>query len=135
MVNRHLSTKQRGLLSLLTRVRHILIEARNRSLQMANQEMVIAYWKVGREIVEEEQRGKSRAEYGQRVIEHLSVKLTGELGLGYSKNNLWYMRQFYLIYSPHVLRQKLHALRGKSGPPTDSGILHALRGELTWTHY
>jgi predicted nuclease of restriction endonuclease-like (RecB) superfamily len=75
--------------------------------------MVQAYWHIGREIVEEEQRGKQRAEYGAALIEELSQKLTAEYGQGFNKTNLWYIKQFYLVFKN----------------------LHALRGELSWTHY
>ena len=63
--------------------------------------MVIAYWLVGREIVEEEQSGEKRAEYGKRLIEELSVGLTDRYGKGFSAANLWLFRQFYQTYQTH----------------------------------
>ena len=60
--------------------------------------MVETYWKIGQRIVEEEQAGKSRAEYGTKLIENLSKYLTDTFGKGFSEANLKNMRQFYLIY-------------------------------------
>lgn len=94
-------------------IREVLVQARARAWQAVNAEMVPAYWKVGRLIVEEEQRGKARAEYGKGLIKGLSSRLTVEFGRGYDQSNLWNMRAFYLAY-----------------PKID-----ALRRELTWTHY
>ena len=60
--------------------------------------MVHAYWLIGREIVEEEQAGEARAEYGERLIAAFSKRLTARYGMGFSMTNLQYFRQFYLIY-------------------------------------
>ena len=95
------------------RIKEILEDARNKVYRTANQEMLQAYWNVGREIVEEEQKGKDRAEYGNYLIKNLSAKLTHEFGKGFTISNLKYMRQFYQIF--------------------EKG--HALRGQLSWTHY
>ncbi len=95
------------------KVKEILEGARNKVYRTANMEMLQAYWNVGREIVEEEQKGKDRAEYGNYLIKNLSAKLTKAFGNGFTKSNLHYMRQFY---------QKFEKV-------------HALRGELSWTHY
>lgn len=99
---------------LFERVREILDEAKNRVARSVNTEMVQAYWRIGQAIVEHEQHGKERADYGKQLIESLSVQLRKGGLKGFSKNNLWYMRQFYSIYPEK---------------------LHALRGELSWTHY
>jgi hypothetical protein len=69
--------------------------------------------KFPRVIVEDEQKGKQKAEYGQALIQELAKRLTQEYGKGFTQTNLWYMRQLFMIFP----------------------ILHALRGELTWTHY
>src|SRR5262245_47547428 len=75
--------------------------------------MVAAYWEIGRVIIEEEQRGNDRAEYGRRLVEDLAVRLTAEFGKGFDRSNLWHMRAFYVAYP----------------------ILDALRRELSWTHF
>src|SRR5438876_11102150 len=94
-------------------IRQILTEARTRAWQAVNTAMVTAYWEVGRVIVEEEQRGAERAEYGRQLIETLSKRLSAEFGRGFDRSNLWHMRAFYMTFP----------------------ILDALRRELTWTHY
>ena len=61
--------------------------------------MVLTYFEIGRMIVEEEQNGKQRADYGKQLISDLSKKLTNEFGKGFSITNIQQMRQFYLVYS------------------------------------
>ncbi len=102
--------KKRGLYS---RVRKILAQARLRVARAINTEMVRAYWMIGREIVEEEQKGEARAGYGQKILETLSGRLANGFGEGVDASNLWNMRKFYQTYP----------------------ILDAVRLELSWTHY
>lgn len=59
--------------------------------------MIETYWRVGRRIVEEEQRGKERAEYGEQLINHLSARLTHEYGAGFSARYLRAFRKFYIL--------------------------------------
>src|SRR5262249_40744804 len=77
-------------------VRDILASARDRAWQAANTAMVQAYWEIGRIIVEEEQAGRGRADYGKRVLEGLSERLTVEFGKGFDPSNLRNMRSFFL---------------------------------------
>jgi len=121
--------------SVYQRIRSIIEESRHKALYAVNTEMVRAYWLIGKEIVEDEQRGKKRAEYGKELLVTLSKKLTSEFGQGFTETNLRYMRQFYLVYPNlicHSSRDKSgirHAVRDELGKP------YALRQELTWTHY
>ena len=94
-------------------IREILLSARHRVYSAANAEMVRAYWNIGRCIVEYEQAGNVRAEYGKAVMQNLSKRLTAEFGKGFTETNLKYMRLFYQAFP----------------------IRHALRDELSWTHY
>ena len=71
-------------------------------LQTINTEMVLIYCKIGKEIIEHEQYGESRAAYGEELIRKLSEKLTKEFGKGYSVSNLRNMRQFYLSYQDEI---------------------------------
>ena len=103
----------KGISSICQQIREILIQARSRALRAVNAEMVVCYWEIGRLIVEEEQRGETRAAYGKGLIKELSVKLSAEFGRGFDKSNLWNMRAFFLCF-----------------PKID-----ALRRELSWTHY
>lgn len=61
--------------------------------------MVLTYYEIGRMIVEEEQNGKQRADYGKQIIKLLSERLTNEFGKGFSQRNLEQIRQFYSVYS------------------------------------
>lgn len=85
---------------------------------------VEAYWHIGRIIVETEQNGLARAEYGIELIPALSQGLTTEYGPGYGTANLWWFRQFFLAFPI------LHTTCGESSPSQP-----ALRNELTWSHY
>jgi hypothetical protein len=120
--------------SIYKRVQRILESARANVARSVNTTQVVANWLVGREIVEEEQKGKRRARYGQRLLEDLSARLTADYGSGFSMQSLRYMRQFYLEY-PELLKEPpiRHTVRGKSlrklaGPPKK--IRHTLCGEL-----
>jgi DUF1016 N-terminal domain len=95
------------------RIRAVLVDARNHAYQAINAAMVAAYWEIGRAIVEEEQRGQERADYGKQLLLRLSERLTADFGKGFDRTNLQHMRTFYLTY-----------------PKCD-----ALRRELSWTHY
>lgn len=94
-------------------IRKVIEQARSKAYRAVNQAMVKAYWHTGRLIVEEEQKGQQRAEYGKELIEQLSAKLTKSHGNSFSARNLWYMKQFYQTW-PKV---------------------NAVRSELSWTHY
>lgn len=85
---------------------------------------VEAYWHIGRIIVETEQRGHGRADYGIHLIESLSQELIQQYGKGYKTTNLWWFKQFYLAFPI------LHAVRGEF-----KDLRQQLRVELTWTHY
>ena len=87
---------------LFNRVADILDHARSNVVRTVNSQMVIAYWLIGREIIEEEQQGRDRAEYGKQLIEELSQRLTKKYGRGFSAQNLWNMRTFYLMYSARL---------------------------------
>jgi hypothetical protein len=116
---------------LFLRVREIMEAARDSAARSVNSSQVIAYWLIGREIVLEEQKGRSRAEYGKRVLATLSRRMTKAFGIGFSIQNLSYMRQFYLVYARLLEGAKiLHAVRGESGhdPIGPAGVLKKERG-------
>ena len=93
-------------------IKNILNIARNKVYKTANFVMVEAYWNIGKSIIEE-QGGNEKAEYGAGLIKELSKQMTQDFGKGFTVTNLKYMRQFYLMF------------------PNS----HALRDELSWTHY
>ena len=80
----------------------ILEQARSNVVRSVNTNMVAAYWLIGREIVEEIQGGKGRAEYGEKVIEQLSRRLTERYGKGFSEPNMQWFRKFYLAYRDRI---------------------------------
>jgi predicted nuclease of restriction endonuclease-like (RecB) superfamily len=79
-------------------IKAILEQARNKARSAVNSAMVEAYWLIGQRIVQEEQRGSSRAVYGERLLANLSRELSASLGKGFSYANLRNFRQFYLTY-------------------------------------
>ena len=84
--------------ALFDRIVSILEQARSSVVRAVNTNMVLAYWMIGREIVEDVQRGRGRAKYGEKVIEDLSARLTERYGAGFSTTTLQYFRKFYLAY-------------------------------------
>lgn len=85
--------------NLYNKVAELLKLAQNTVVQTVNKTMVQTYFEIGKMIVEEEQKGKERAEYGQQLIEELSIRLLNEFGKGFSSTNIKQMRSFYLTYS------------------------------------
>ncbi|MGJ0289898.1 PDDEXK nuclease domain-containing protein [Aliarcobacter cryaerophilus] len=79
-------------------IKELLYSAKNRVYQAINTTMTQTYFQIGKRIVEEEQGGEIRAEYGSALLKNLSSELIKEFGKGYSEQNLKNMRQFYLIY-------------------------------------
>jgi predicted nuclease of restriction endonuclease-like (RecB) superfamily len=96
-------------------IRQILEQARSQARTAINSAMVEAYWQIGKRIVEEEQQGESKAKYGKRLMEELSIALTTDFGKGFSYANLYNCRQFYLKFP-------------------DQQILYTLCRELSWSH-
>ncbi|MHB8847260.1 MAG: PDDEXK nuclease domain-containing protein [Burkholderiales bacterium] len=94
-------------------IRAVLLTARTHVRQTVNQAMVQTYWQIGQLIIEDEQGGEIRAEYGKKTLEALSGRLSEEFGKGFDVRNLRNMRAFYQAY-PNW---------------------NAVRTELTWTHY
>lgn len=80
-------------------ISELLIKARASVQKIVNTTMTYTYFEIGKLIVEEEQNGKERAEYGKELIKNLSEKLTEEFGKGFSKRNLANMKKFYSTYS------------------------------------
>ena len=87
---------------LFDRVAFILDQAQANVVRSVNNQMVIAYWLIGREIVQAAQGGDERAKYGKKVLEELSARLSQRYGRGFSVTNLRYFRLFYQIYSERL---------------------------------
>ena len=91
----------------LGEIKELVNSAKQRVVTSINIAMVYTYYEIGRRIVEQEQKGNHRANYGNELIKQLSVELTHEFGKGYSEVNLKYFRRFYLIYSKTQIGQSL----------------------------
>jgi hypothetical protein len=87
-----------SLLPLVQEIRDLVQNARRAAAQNVNTLQVITNFEIGRRIVEYEQKGNRRAEYGKQIIRELADQLTNDFGRGFSKRNLEYMRQFYREY-------------------------------------
>jgi len=111
---------------LFDRIVTILEQARGNVVQAVNTNMVLAYWLIGREIVEEIQRGEERAEYGEQVLENLSVRLTDRYGKGFSVANLKNFRQFYQVYADRAVANRY---------PVGSEFPQSFSPQLSWSHY
>lgn len=99
--------------NLFQSIKEIITQSRDKVFRMANSTLLLTYWQIGQLIVEDEQKGKERAEYGKYTLKKLSKKLTLEFGKGFDESNLRNMRSFYNIFP----------------------IRDAVRHELSWTHY
>ena len=97
-------------------IKKIVEQGRGAAYGAVNAVMIETYWRIGQRIVEQEQKGKERAEYGTQLIEMLSAELTQLYGKGFSVRNLWLFKQFYLTFN-------------------DLEILHTRVQNLTWSHY
>ncbi len=136
---------------LFQQVVELLQNARQQVLRTVNSTMVCTYFEIGRMIVEEEQSGKDRAEYGKQILKGLSQDLTVEFGKGFSVVNLENMRKFYLAYSisetvSRILQiQKSQSLTGELNNNISQSLTGVSEGsiskslislfKLTWTHY
>lgn len=118
---------------LFLKIEELLQAARKNVVCAVNQTMVYTYLEIGRMIVEDEQQGKERAEYGKQVLDDLAARLTHEFGKGFSIVNLRQMRAFYLTYliqqttSAELLQveNKANVIYEKSSP----------KFVLSWSHY
>lgn len=111
-------------------IAEILNSARENVKTVVNTTMVYAYYEIGRAIVEEEQSGKGRAEYGKRMLQGLSEYLTKKFGKGFSVGNLKNIRQFYKTYVSDQIGETLFSQFEKL-PSVENGRKFC----LSWSHY
>ncbi|WP_024988997.1 PDDEXK nuclease domain-containing protein [Segatella albensis] len=123
-------------------LRTIVSAARDVSYRMANLMQVAQNWLIGRRIVEQEQQGKIRAEYGKHVVELASQVLTKEFGQGFSETQIRNFRKFYLTFRelqiqqtvPAEFRSRLASIQQTMpAESSDNGI--AMPVQLSWSHY
>lgn len=121
MTNKPLNTK------FLSQIVDLLQSARNKVIRTVNQTMVMTYFEIGRMIVEEEQDGKERADYGKQILKELSNVLTKEFGKGFSVDNLENMRRFYLVYGKSETLSRISEYTISETSIRDF--------DLSWSHY
>jgi len=137
--------------NLFQQVAVLLKNAQQQVLRTVNSTMVYTYFEIGRVIVEEEQNGNERAEYGKQILKGLSEQLTKEFGKGFSLSNLEQIRKFYLIYSKSETLLRILQIQNPQSVivESESSIPQSLTVEfkkfdyhtlisffkLTWTHY
>ena len=140
----------------LTSIITLLQSAKQQVVRSVNQTMVITYFEIGRMIVEEQQNGKERADYGKALLKELSSELTKEFGRGFSVQNIERMRYFYLAYEKSSTLLRISREQQKIAPkPTRSQLLSDKLGisatpsrklenitqtgsaffKLSWSHY
>ncbi len=135
--------------NLIIDIASLIEQGRKVAVRYVNTILVATYWLIGRRIVEFEQKGKERAEYGEALLKKLSVDLTKRFGKGFIERNLWHMRQFYITYKeilhtaraelPDKAQEKMHTVCAESYPISQivSGIFKRLTQNfpLSWSHY
>ena len=100
-------------IKMIEEIKNVIISSRNKIAYEVNNTMLLAYWNVGRIIVENEQNGNIKAEYGKQIMKELSKELRKILGSGFSVSNLFNMRKLYITYPK----------------------FQTLSGKLSWSHY
>lgn len=142
----HKHTKQTALFS---DVRELILAARKTVARSVDTIQVVTCFEIGRRIVEHEQQGSERAEYGKETLKELSERLSGEFGKGFSRSNLEYMRKFFLMYSHGITTksqtlsgilqhsEKSQTLPGQSSASVNVKVPQALLPQFTlgWSHY
>ena len=114
MIDKEIIEKKEGdYNTLISSIGMLLEKARKRVYSQINQILVKTYWNIGKQIIEYEQKGKEKAEYGSKLLDNLSKDLRLRYGKGFSRSNIIYMRLFYIKYS-------------KS---------ETLSHQLSWSHY
>ena len=132
---------------LVNDLRSIVSKARSKAFAAVNYSLVERNWRIGQRIVEQEQNGASRAEYGKHVIEIASAALTEEFGKGFSETNIMNFKKFYLKFkeltipqtvSEEFKKQKHQTLSDESSLLPQKGQTQSAQFELRllpWSHY
>ena len=131
-------SKTQNYSTLITDLASLIKQGRTAAVRYVNTALVATYWLMGRRIIEYEQKGKERAEYGKELLQKLSQDLNKRLGRGFSPDNLEAMRSFYLNYpinisetvSRKLEEQKSETLSRNSEKSKESEIRHTLGSEL-----
>ena len=103
----------------------LLDDARRAAARAVNTIITAAYWEIARRIVEEEQHGRRKAGYGEQLVDQLAADLTARFGRGFSRTNVFQMRQFYLAYK-EIVQTPSEQLPDSKRVQTASGQLDSL---------
>jgi len=143
-------SKAQNYSTLITELASLIEQGRKAAVRYVNAALVATYWLMGRRIIEFEQKGKERAEYGEQLLKKLSIDLTKRFGKGFSFPQLKNIRQFYLIYreKSYTLSSQLNHATKMQTPSAElpeksqtlsslSEISHTLSAKLplSWSHY
>jgi len=110
-------------------------KARQAVQKSVNTEMVKAYWLIGRDIIETEQHGKEKAEYGKAVLKEISAKLQKKYKNGFSVDTLEKARKFYLTYQPDPAQSQKSATMSRKSKEPKNDNASFLQPDLSWSHY
>jgi predicted nuclease of restriction endonuclease-like (RecB) superfamily len=123
--------------TLINDLASLIKQGRKAAVRYVNTALVATYWLMGRRIVEHEQKGKERAEYGEVLLNRLAHDLTNKFGKGFGRENLRLMRQFYLTYQYPQISQTVSGKLLPEKSQTVSGISETLytKFPLSWSHY
>jgi predicted nuclease of restriction endonuclease-like (RecB) superfamily len=126
--------------NLYSKIAGLLQTARQTVVRTVNRTMVYTYYEIGRMIVEDEQQGKQRAEYGKQVLKELSTRLTADFGKGFSVENLDRVRFFYQIYSKSISSTALTKSENSGADISSisqksSAKFQHPHFQLSWSHY
>ncbi len=113
LINMNELSENKKYTELIENIGSVFNKAKSKIISAINLEMLGAYWEIGKNIVEFEQKGELKAEYGKKLLINLSKDLSIKYGKGFSRSNLQYMRLFYLYYP----------------------IRQTVSGKLSWSHY
>ncbi len=124
-------------------IKSLIEESKSQIVRKVNTTIIFTYYEIGRMIVDDEQNGKSRAEYAEQTLKQLSIDLTRDFGKGFSQRNLEYFRKFYLNYCERISKtppSKTPTLKGAKLFKNEGGISQTLSAfsqnfPLSWSHY
>jgi len=140
VARKNLPSERAGYQALVLAIERLIEQGRRRAAWAVNTILVETYWQIGRYIVEFEQKGKARAEYGEELLKRLSKDLTAKYGRGFSWRNLFNMRKFYLTYPERKLQTvSAISLKGPKGLPAPKLLpisqTSSATFPLSWSHY
>ena len=123
--------------NLVTTISEIVISTQNNIAKNINQSMIITYWNIGKYIVEFEQKGNERAEYGTELLKTIAIDLTSNIGKGFSWRNLYNMKRFYLVFPILQIASAKSDIKKLQTSPAklETDIMMKSINSLSWSHF